>query len=502
MNDLLSGDVQGIVLAGVAVYMVVMLVVGLVAARRNHSTEDFFVAGRTMPLWLCSTSVMATWIGGGIVMGAAGAAYEGGMLAVIADPWGASLGLLLVGLLVITLMRRLRFYTFIEFIEQRFGYTAGTLAALANCIGSLAWAGALMVAFGTVTHAITGLPQEWGIIIGAAIMLTYTAIGGMWAVAMTDFVQIAIIVIGLAILLAVVVIDVGGIGAAWAAIPAEKLRMTPWDNQPESWLNYLRAWFIIGISNLGAQSLIQRGLSARTERIARQSFYISSVGYLAIGLVPVILGILAAQLMPGLDEKESVIPVMAAEYMHPVLLAVFVGALLAAIMSSADSAMLSASSVITTNILPRFLGQPDPHRHLRWVRITIPVGGILAVVIALKVRTVYELIQWANVVPLAAVTGPFVVALWWPRTNRMGGIWGMSAGFLAWLGIELLWPGLPGDLLGLVVSVVTTVLVSLRTQASCPPRPLLDKEGHPVNTDDLPGWSGRSAGAKSAKKAG
>lgn len=484
----MTGEAQGIVLAGVAVYMIGMLIVGIWAARRNQSAEDFFVAGRSMGLWICSASIMATWIGGGAVLGASGAAYEGGMLAVIADPWGASLGLLLVGLLVITVMRRLRLYTFIEFIEQRYGYTAGTLAAIFNSTGSLIWAGALMVAFGTVTNAITGLPVAWGILIGAGIMLTYTAIGGMWAVAMTDFVQILIIAIGLVILLAVVVTEIGGIGATWSALPSDKLRMIPWDNHPETWTNYLRAWFIIGISNLGAQSLIQRGLSARTESIARRSFYISSVGYLLIGLIPVLLGILGAQLLPGVDDQESVIPLLAEAYLHPVLLAVFIGALLAAIMSSADSAMLSASSVITTNILPRLLGTPDPEQHLRWVRITIPLGGIAAALIALKVRAVYELIMYANVLPLAAVTGPFVVALWWPRATRKGGLWGMFMGFLTWMVIELAWPGFPGDLAGLGVSVLATVVMSLRTQHSSPPQPLTNRDGQPVDTRGLLGW--------------
>ena len=117
-------DNQHIILAGVAVYLAIMLVVGIYAVRRTTSAEDFIVAGRSLPLWLCSATVMATWIGGGTLMGASGEAYRGGVLAVIADPYGAAVGLILVGLLVVRIIRRLKLLTIVDFIENRFGGAA------------------------------------------------------------------------------------------------------------------------------------------------------------------------------------------------------------------------------------------------------------------------------------------------------------------------------------------------------------------------------------------
>lgn len=482
----LSG--QETILAGVAVYMIAMLAIGIHAARRTSTADDFIVAGRSLPLWLCSATVMATWIGGGTMLGVSGEAYEGGLLAVIADPFGAALGLVLVGLLVIRLVRRLELLTAVDLMQQRFGRIAALLSALALAFSSIGWSGALMVAFGYVLNSLTGLPLELGIVAGGVIVLAYTAAGGMWAVALTDFVQLTIIMVGLLVLLVVVVIDLGGLASAWSAIPAEKLRMIPWDDHPASWLNYLRAWFIIGIANLSSQSLLQRGLSARSESVAQNAFYIGGFGYLLVGLVPVFLGILAGQILPGISDGETVVPALAMEYLHPVLMAVFVGALLAAIMSSADSALLSAASVVSHNIIPILRPGAPPERRLLWARITIPVAGVIAASIALSVQTVYELILTANVVQLAAVTGPFILGIWWKSANRSGAQAGMGAGLLVWIGCSGLWPELPGDLLGLFVSVIVMLIVALLTGKKDPPRPLVNPRGEEIDMKDRFGF--------------
>ena len=135
----MTDEQQGVVLAGAAIYMVALLLIGIVAARKSVTAEGFFVAGRSMPLWLCSATVMATWIGGGTMLGAAGAAHDGGLLAVIADPFGAALGLFIVGLLVIRTVRRLRLVTVIEFIHQRFGKVVALLASVAVAESRVGW---------------------------------------------------------------------------------------------------------------------------------------------------------------------------------------------------------------------------------------------------------------------------------------------------------------------------------------------------------------------------
>lgn len=345
---------QAIILTGVLFYLVIMLIVGVYAARQADTAENFMVAGRRMPLWICSATLVATWFGGSAMMGSSGAAYEGGFLRIIADPFGGAMALFVVGFFFARIFRRLRLVTFIQFFENRFGTVAATIAAIASIASGIGWTAGMLVAFGTVFETLTGVPLVWGISGGALIIFIYTAAGGMWAVAVTDVVQIVIIAIGLVTLLVTVLLDVGGWGAISPQLPEHTFRMIPLENSGDVWLNYFRAWLIFGLADVTSQSLLQRSFSAKNEQVAQNAFYIAGFGYLTLGMIPVMLGIIGSVTLPGLENSESVIPTLALNHLHPVAIALFVGALLAAIMSTADSALLASASIFSTNLLPLF----------------------------------------------------------------------------------------------------------------------------------------------------
>jgi Na+/proline symporter len=143
----------------------------------------------------------------------------------------------------------------------------------------------------------------------------------MWAVAVTDFVQMIIIAIGLVMLLTIVLIDVGGWGVIAPQLSEGTFRVIPRESTAEAWLTYLRFWFIYGLADCSAQSLMQRAAAARTEQVAQNSFYLAGFAYLGIGLIAVMLGIIAGVTLPGLDNPESVIPTLAQNHLHPVAIA-------------------------------------------------------------------------------------------------------------------------------------------------------------------------------------
>lgn len=472
------------IFVGVAIYLVVMLYIGVRASKKSDSTENFIVAGRGMPIWIGSATLIATWFGGSTMMGSAGASYERGLIGVIADPFGGALCLFLVGFFFARIFRRLGYLTFVELFDVRFGNVSATVAAVAAISTNIGWTGGMLVAFGYVFESLTGVPLHIGIIGGAVVVFIYTVAGGMWAVAMTDFVQVVIIVTGLLLLLVVVLIDVGGWGAISSQLPENTFRMVPEERSPSAWMNYLRAWLIFGLGDLTAQALIQRAMSARDEKTAQNSFYLGGLGHLSLGMIPVTLGIIASVTMPGLAEPETVIPTLAIQHLHPVAIAIFVGALLAAIMSTADSALLAASSVFSVNILPLFKKQITDRQRLLATRISIPVFGILAVYVALEAQVVYELIMDANSVKLVCVAVPFIAGVWWKRANRAGVLASMAMGFLAWLIAILAAPGLPGDLIGLAAALVTILIVAPMTGKIDPPRPLRKRDGEVVEFRD------------------
>lgn len=471
---------ETIIFIGVAIYMVVMLAVGVYAARKTHTVTEFIVAGRGLPTGLLVTTIIATWFGGSAMMGSAGAAYDRGLLGVVADPFGGALALLLIGLFFARMFRRLKIMTVADFMDQRYGTVAAIAITTSTLFANTAWVGATLVAFGLVFESLTGTPLAVGIIGGAIVIFLYTAIGGLWAVALTDFVQIIIIFVGLVILLIAVLIDAGGWGAISPQLPEHTFRLVPLENTGEVWLNYLRAWTIVGIVDVSSQTLIQRVGAAKSERSAQNAFYLGGVGYLVFGLIPVMLGIIASVTMPDVAASESVVPELAIQHLHPVAVAVFVGALLAAIMSTADSALLASASLLTRNILPLVKRDPSPRLSLLVARLTIPVLGIIAIVVALKIRIVFDLMLDANILGLAAIIVPFIVGIWWTKANRTGALSSMAAGISAWLSTLLLAPDLPADFIGLAASLITMFVVTPLTQKFDPPRELRDSDGNPV----------------------
>ncbi len=471
---------ENIIFTGVAMYMLLMIGVGFYASKRTHTVTEFMVAGRGLPVWLCSVTVVATWFGGSVMLGGAGAAYDDGMMGVIEDPWGGALALLLIGFFFARLFRRLKIITVTDFMEQRYGKTAGVAITITTLFSQIMWAASALVAFGTIFQALTSISLETGILIGAFVIILYTMIGGMWAVALTDFVQLTIIMVGLVVLFVVVLVDSGGWGQISPHIDDHAFRMVPFDNTMDQWLNYLRAWTIIGIVDISAQTLFQRVSSAKSERVAQNAFYIGGFGYLFFGMLAVLLGIIGSVTMPDLLNSEAVIPELAKAHLHPVAIAIFVGAVLAAIMSTGDSVLLAASSILAKNVLPSVKRNPSEHLSMQVARWSIPVCGLIAVVIALKIQVVFDLMVDANILGLAAIIVPFVLGVWWTKANRTGALSAMAAGLAAWLTTLFTAPELPADFIGLAACLITMLIVTPLTQKIDPPRELRDSDGNPV----------------------
>jgi SSS family transporter len=474
---------EAIILVGVSIYFLAMLVVGIVVAPRAGTQDDFIVAGRKLPLWICVPTIIATWFGGGIMLGAAGTGYTGGFLASISSPFGSSLTMILIGFFFVRTLRRMKLLTVADFFENRFGRVAAVVAAVALVLAIIGWIGGLMVAFGYVFQTMTGVPMELGILAGGVIVIGYTALGGMWAVVLTDFIQMVIITIGLLMLLVVVLIDVGGWSVIAPQLPEHTFRLIPLEHSLEIWLNYLRLWIIFGIADLASQSLMQRVFAADSERTAQNAFYLAGAGHLLLGLIPVFLGIIAGVTMPGLDDPETVIPRLAIEHLHPVAIALFVGAILAAIMSSADSALLAAASLVSINLAPIFKHDISSDQKLLVTRIAIPACGIIAVYVALEVQVILELMLDANSFLLVGVVGPYIAGVWWKKANRTGALSAMAAGFSAWILSEWFYPELAGDVIGFGFSLATIVIVTLLTQGIDPPKSLTDADGKVIDLE-------------------
>ncbi len=472
------------ILFGISLYLAGMLGVGFYASRKIKNSDDFLIAGRRLSLWLCTATLTATWMGGGAILGGGGAAYERGFLGVIADPFGASLCLFLAGLFYVRMMRRMKLVTIIDFFEMRFGRTAGIFSSIIMIIVFIGWTGSLLVSIGFVLHALMGIPENVGIIIGTVIVLIYTVLGGMWAVSLTDFFQVIILMTGLAVAFPIIAQQFGGIREFFAAAPEGSFRMFPQDATITEWLGYIRMWMVAAFGYLAGQDLIQRALSSKDENVAQNSAYLSSILYLIFGLLAVLMGIAGSVLMPGLENPELIIPKLAMAYLPPLMIVVFISALLAAAMSSADSSILATASVFGNNLVPHL---PDSLREkgtLWWTRFTVPISALIAMLVALYVGEVYNLLLDSFSILLVGLFIPLTAGIWWPKANTPGGLASMFSGTLAWLLFMWLTPTLPADVIGWCVGLAMLVIVSLISSKSSPALPLSDVNGNGLEYKD------------------
>ncbi len=468
------------IIAGLVVYLAIMLAIGLYASRRVEGSADFVVAGRRLGIWLSTGTLAATWFGGGLCIGAASAAYSGGFLAVIADPFGAALCLFLAGLFYVRALRRTGVMTVASFFTHRFSRSSGLLASVCTIPAYVGWVASLMVAFGRILQSLAGVEPTTAILLGAAVVLVYTFAGGMWAVTLTDFVQLTILIVGMVVLTPILLSDMGGWSAIAAQIPTERFFLYPHEGDATAWFGYVRDWLVIGLGNLAGQDLIQRTLSSRDDNIAVRSAYYSGLIYVTIGFLPVLLGMAGAVLLPDLADPDLVMMALAEHYLPTFALILFVGALVSALLSSADSALLAPASVVGWDILRHFRPQADERACLIVSRIAVVLFGLFALALALHKTSVYDLMVDSWSVLLATLFVPLTAGIWWSRANAAGSLASILVGAAAWLILLQITDTWPADLLAVPFALIALVVVSKATGSSHPPTPLTDHEGRPI----------------------
>ena len=433
---------------GIIVYILGILFIGYYAGRKVKGLGDFLVAGRRLPLWMATGTLLATWFGAGSSMGVAATVFSSGIGAVIADPFGASLSLILAGIFIVGLLRKLKCLTVTDIIERRFGKWAGIYASLWMIPVYVGWLGAQVLGIGTILNVLLNIPILYGALIGAAIVLIYTVSGGMWAVTLTDLVQVSLIIVGLFIVVPRAVSMAGGYEMVFSPenVKAAELSLA-YHGGDGGIVYYIGQWIIMGFGCMIGQDLIQRSLSSRNEKIAISSSIISGFFYMAIALVPITIGFAArivlakhnitVDTMGGESALENqVLPrmaILALGSMNPIFLTLFLSALISAIMSSADSSLLAASSLFTNNVIRSINPRMSDEKLLIVTRVMTVVLLVVATYIALSVQSIYALMKncWAS--QLVIVFWPVIIGLYFKKAGK-NSCWAcMAVSTLVWL---------------------------------------------------------------------
>jgi len=492
-------------LIGVAIYMALTIIIGWWASKRVKNLADYIVAGRRLGLALVVGTVLATWFGGGTVLGGSSMAYIFGLRGVIMDPIGAGVCVILFGLFFASILRKLRYLTIADFFRVRYGRTMEILSTIVNIIAYMGWLGALLVAFSSVFQVLLGLTFEQGVWLGTIVTIIYTFLGGMWSVTLTDFIQMVLLTIGMLFMIPYVAQAAGGWGVIAEKISLDNYSILPGPNWGYlgyiglfGFMFYLSSWLVQGIGALSCQDLVQRGLSAKDEKTARIGSIIAGIGYITLGLVPALIGIWGRLVVPDIENPDLIIPTLAVKVLPTPIFVIFAVGLLAAIMSSADSALIIPPSMIAQNLVPMIRPKVREKVKLLLARILVPIIGVVSLLIALYAATIYFLmnLSWELILMVQGI--PFILGLYWKKANRSGALACVAVNLAVW--VTLIFMTLPYTLEveegvfewaiwdsiyiaavpALALGIITFIIVSLLTQKRDPPRPLLDIEGKPI----------------------
>ncbi len=459
-------------IAFVSLYLLISVAIGLYAARRVKNTTDYAIAGRRLPLIMVVTATFATWFGSETVLGVPSKFIEGGFRSTVEDPFGASLCLIFVGMFFAARLYRMNLLTIGDFYRQRYSRGVEIFSAAVIMISYLGWVAAQITALGLVFNLLSGgaIPIAGSMVIGVVIVLVYTVFGGMWSVAVTDFFQMLVIVIGLSLIAWFAAGLAGGADKVIGyAAGNDMFRFWP-EPTAKAWLFWLSAAITIMIGSIPQQDVFQRVMSARDEKTSVRGPILGGLSYLAFAFVPMFIGVSAFLVMPEAasellkEDSQKILPTLVMEHMPDWLTVMFFGALLAAIMSTASATLLAPSTTFVENILKNFVSLSDD-RMLLAMRVTLVVFAavVLGYSIIMQGTPIYELVAMAYQFPVVGAFWPLVCGLYWSRSTTQGAVWSIVLGVGSWalLAFTPLGEAFPSVLGGFIFAGIGMVAGSL-----------------------------------------
>ncbi len=457
----------------VVLYLLVSIGIGLYASTRVHNAKDFAVAGRHLPLPIVTATVFATWFGAETVLGISATFVKEGLGGVVADPFGASLCLILAGLFFASKLYRMNLLTIGDFYRVRYNRAVELIAAIAIVISYLGWVSAQIMALGLVFNVVSGgaVSQETGMVMGALIVLTYTTFGGMWSVALLDFVQMTVIMCGMLFIAWFVSGMTGGAVAVVAHAQASgKLDFFP-KGDHTTWVPFIGAWLTMMLGSIPQQDVFQRITAAKDQKTAVRGSVLGGSLYFLFAFVPMFLAYAATLVDPKVfgdllqQDSQLVLPTLILEHTPVFAQVIFFGALLSAIMSCSSATLLAPSVAFTENILRHFMFKHmSDHQFLRAMRITLWGFGALVLIVALNSHlSIFKMVENAYKITLVAAFTPLAFGLYWKRANTQGALAAMVLGLSAWILCEVLEPSTiwPPQLIGLLASMTGMLAGSL-----------------------------------------
>lgn len=409
-------------LLGLLLYFIVLLF-AVTKEKKNHDVLDYFFAGRSLPYWALSITFIASWWGAGSTLSTADLAYEDGLGAF----WYYGVPVLLSTFLMILcsgVIRRVGYLTQGRMMEARYSKGTAKFLSLLVFIFMILNAASQMVGVGDFFGSYLGIPYETAVLLGTVIVLIYSMFGGFRGVVLTDIIQFILLLISVLIVFVVGWQNAGGIEGIRNAVcevgNPDYLSMSAGASKYSMYvITFGCAWMI-------QANVWQRISAARSDHDARKMTIMSFFVYIPLYLMVVLIGMTGFVLYPSFPEG-GIVTALVMDYLSPVLGAlVFIG-ISAAIMSTMDSLLNTASMTLTLDLLPP---QPDHQKQLWRSRMTTLVVTIIALMISLGIRSILQIAWIASDIITTGVFVPLIMGFFWQRGNTYGALASLGFGFI------------------------------------------------------------------------
>ncbi|MFI0786360.1 sodium:solute symporter [Streptomyces lydicus] len=488
--------------AVIVLYLAGMLAMGWWGMRRATSKSDFLVAGRRLGPAMYSGTMAAIVLGGASTIGGVGLGYRYGL----SGAWMVftiGLGLLALSVFFSARIARLKVYTVSEMLDLRYGGSAGLISGVVMWAYTLMLAVTSTLAYATIFDVLFGLDRALAIILGGAIVVAYSTLGGMWSITLTDMVQFVVKTIGvLLLLLPIAVVKAGGFAEMKAQLPDDYF--APLGIGGQTVFTYV---LIYSFGMLIGQDIWQRVFTARSDRVARLGGTAAGTYCLVYAVAGAVIGTAAKVLYPHLGSPDDAFATIVKDALPVGVRGLVLAAALSAVMSTSSGALIACATVANNDIWARIRGvvrrqRPaadvphagdagpggpgEPQDEVRGNRAFILLMGLAVIVIALALNNVVEALTVAYNLLVGGLLVPILGGLLWKRGTVAGALAAVAVGGLTVVGLMLSLGVLANEPIyyGLLASLVAYVAVSLATR--------------PTDAAVLDAWRARLAGRPDA----
>lgn len=461
---------MGVDYAVIVVYLLGMLAMGWWGMRRAKSKSEFLVAGRRLGPWMYSGTMSAIVLGGASTIGGVGLGYTHGL----SGAWMVftiGLGILALSVFFSARIARLRVYTVSEMLDLRYGGRAGLISGVVMWAYTLMLAVTSTIAYATIFDVLFDMNRTVAIILGGAIVVAYSTLGGMWSITLTDMVQFVVKTLGvLLLLLPIAVAKAGGFAEMKDRLP--HTYFSPFGIGGETIFTYV---LIYTFGMLIGQDIWQRVFTARGDKVARWGGTVAGTYCLVYALAGAVIGTAAKVLYPNLGSADDAFATIVKDELPVGVRGLVLAAALAAVMSTSSGALIACATVANNDIwsrLPGRRGKGDggDRDEVRGNRAFILVMGLGVIAVAIALNDVVQALTVAYNLLVGGLLVPIIGGLLWRRGNVNGALAGVSVGGVVVIALMASYGVLANEPIyyGLLSSLVSYIAVSLATKPTDP----------------------------------